>query len=193
MSLIVDEKVRENLTKEEVLLLALNEAEDKKAYEKAKFLFKNELYSEETVENFNEENYDEVYPKTLKGFSLVRNQEGNLYLVKALNADEETDVYGYKVLALPNVNDDEFKTLLHHYRRPCLVKAVVLGLFVLSILAGFAAAFFTFFENVQNANTMELQIGYALSISFMYAGGFVTLALGLLLLYLKKDKKCCKK
>lgn len=193
MSLIVDEKVKENLTKEEVLLLALNEADDKETFEKAKFLFKNELYVEETLEKFNEEDYEEVYPKTVKGYSLVRNQEGNLYFVKALNADEEAEVYGYKVLALPNVSDEEMKKLHHHYKRPCILKAVVVSLLVLGVLAGLAATFLVFFENVQNKSTMEMQFAYAFSMAYMYAGGFTTLGFGLLALVLKKDKKCCKK
>ena len=193
MSLIVDEKVKENLTKEEVLLLALNEADDKETFEKAKFLFKNELYVEETLEKFNEEDYEEVYPKTVKGYSLVRNQEGNLYFVKALNADEEAEVYGYKVLALPNVSDEEMKKLHHHYKRPCILKGVLVSLLVLCVLAGLAATFFVFFENVQNKSTMEMQFAYAFSMAYMYAGGFTTLGFGLLALVLKKDKKCCKK
>lgn len=193
MSLIVDETVKENLTKEEVLLLALNEADDKATFEKAKFLFKNELYVEETLEKFNEEANEVVYPKTFKGYSLVRNQEGNLYFVKALNADDETDIYGYKVLALPNVDEDEMKKLRHHYHRPCILKAVLLSLLVLGVLAGLAATFIVFFENVQNKSTMEMQFDYAFSMAYMYAGGFTTLGFGLLALVLKKDKKCCKR
>ena len=129
MSLIVDEQLKENLTKEEVLLLALNEASDKKTYEKAIFLFKNELYTKEIVDNFNEENYEEVYPKTIKGYSLVRDEMGNLYLVKAMKADEETDVFGYDVLSLPNVSEEELKTLHHHYKRPCIFKGILIVLF----------------------------------------------------------------
>ena len=193
MSLIIDEQVKENLTKEEVLLLALNEASDKKSYEKALFLYKNELYTKELVENFNEDNYVEVYPKTIKGYSLVRDEEGNLYLVKAMKADEETDVFGYEVLSLPNPTDEEMMILHHNFKRPCILKAILLIGFVLAILTGIIATFFVFFENVQNANTNEMQIGYALSMAFMYAGGFVTVSLGLLLLFLKKDKKCCRK
>ena len=193
MSLIVDEQVKENLTKEEVLLLALNEASDKKAYEKALFLYKNELYTKEVVENFNEDNYVEVYPKTIKGYSLVRDEEGNLYLVKAMKADEETDVFGYDVLSLANPTDEEMVALHHHYKRPCVLKAILFVGFVLAIIAGLVATFFVFFENVQNASTGETQIGYALSMAYMYAGGFVTVSIGLLLLILNKNKKCCRK
>ena len=116
-----------------------------------------------------------------------------LYLVKSLNADEESDVYGYEVLSLPNVTEEEFKALAHHYRRPCPLKVVAAILFVLFILFGLSATFFAFFENLQNSQTGEIQLSMAFAVSYMYAGGFVTVALGLLLLVLKKDKKCCKK
>ena len=69
----------------------------------------------------------------------------------------------------------------------------LLSLLVLGVLAGLAATFIVFFENVQNKTTMEMQYAYAFSMAYMYAGGFTTLGFGLLALVLKKDKKCCKK
>ena len=83
MNIIVDEKV-EQLNKEEKLLLALNEVSNEKLFQKAKTLLKKGVYSKELVENFDEEAYIEVSPKTIKGYSLLTNDEGELFLVKAL-------------------------------------------------------------------------------------------------------------
>ena len=63
MNVIVDEKEVVELSKEEKLLLALNEVENQRLYKKAKFLFTKGIYSKDTVEKFDEEAYVEVSSK----------------------------------------------------------------------------------------------------------------------------------
>ena len=188
MDIIVEEKEVNELTKEEKVLLALNELENQKLYKKAVFLFKKGLYSKELVEKFDEEAYIEVSPKTIKGYSVLSNEEGELFLVKALNADSEADVYGFEVLSLPNVTEDELKAL-HEYKKPvCIVKLVLLALYVVFLLLGLYSFLVTLFDSIQ-PNGFDASLATA----YLFAGGYVTIGIGLLMLILKKDKKCCKK
>ena len=190
---IVEEKQVENLTKEEKLLLALNEVNNMHLYKKAKVLFKKELYSKQVVDKFDEEAYVEVSPKTIKGYSLLTNDMGDLVLVKALNADSETDVYGVEVLSLANVSEEEMK-VLHDYKKSiCVGKVVALSAFGLFLFFGLYTFLYNLFENIKNASTGEVQFADALTIAFFYGGGYVLIGLGLLLLFLKGHKKCCKK
>ena len=190
---IVEEKQVEKLTKEEKLLLALNEVNNMHLYNKAKTLFKKELYSKDVVENFDEDAYVEVSPKLIKGYSLLTNEMGELLLVKALKADSETDVYGVEVLSLANVSEEEMKLLQDYKKEVCVVKVVLLSLFGLLLAIGFYNFLYNLFENLKNASTGELQLSDALTVAFFYAGGFTLVGLGLLLLFLKSPKKCCKK
>ena len=188
MNVIVDEKEVVELSKEEKLLLALNEVENQKLLRKAKLLFKKEIYSKQTVEKFDEEAYIEVSPKTIKGYSVLVDEEGNLYLVKAMKADTETDVYGFEVLSLPNVSDEELKVLMEYKKPVCVLKIVLFSVYCLFLLL----ALYTFFVNI--FDTIQ-QYGFAsaLSNAFLFAGGYFTIGIGLLMLILKKDKKCCRK
>ena len=188
MSMIVDETKQETFTKNEVLLLALNEVENKKLYNKALFLFKKGIYESNTVEKFDEEAYIEVSPKTIKGYSVLQDPEGNLLLVKALNADTETDVYGFEVLTFPEVTDEEMKAL-HEFKKPvCVAKISLLSVYVLFLLLGLYSFLVTLFDYIGEAG-----FDTALANAYFFAGGFVTLGLGLLMLILKKGHKCCKK
>ena len=186
MNIIVDEKV-EQLNKEEKLLLALNEVSNEKLFQKAKVLFKKGVYSKDLVENFDEEAYIEVSPKTIKGYSLLTNDEGELFLVKALKADSETDVYGVEVLSLPNVTDEEMKTLADYKKPVCITKIVVFSFFSLFMLIGLYSFLYLFFESLSSG------FDVALLSAFNYVGGYLLIGLGLLLLILKNNKKCCKK
>ena len=187
MSMIVEETAKNTFTKDEVLLLALNEVENQKLYKKAVFLFKKGIYATEQVETVDEEAYIEVSTKTIKGYTLVQDSEGNLLLVKALNADTETDVYGFEVLTFPNVTDEEMKTL-HEYKKPvCGVKIALLSAYILFLALGVYAFIFNLLEY------FEQGFDAALTYAYLYAGGYVTLGFGLLLLMLKKGHKCCKK
>ena len=188
MNVIVDEKEVVELSKEEKLLLALNEVENQRLYKKAKFLFTKGIYSKETVEKFDEEAYVEVSSKSIKGYSVLADEEGNLFLVKAMKADTECDVYGFEVLSLANVTDEEMKTLQEYKKPVCILKLVLLGLYILFLLAGLYTFFVNIFDSIQASG-----FDAALSTSYFFAGGFVTIGIGLLLLILKKDKKCCKK
>ena len=190
---IVEEKQVENLTKEEKLLLALNEVNNMHLYKKAKVLFKKELYSKEVVEKFDEEAYVEVSSKTIKGYSVLTNEMGDLVLVKALNADSETDVYGVEVLSLANVSEEEMKVLHDYKKTVCVGKVVVLSAFGLFLFFGLYTFLYNLFENIKNASTGELQFSDALTVAFFYGGGYVLIGLGLLLIFLKGHKKCCKK
>ena len=189
MSMIVDENLN-TVTKEEVLANLLVEADNKALFEKAKTLFKIGVYSKETVEVFDEEAHTEVYPKTVKGYSLVKDSEGNLKFIKVLKADSETDSYGYEVLSLPSVTDEELKKLCV-LKRPCnVLKIVLLVVYILLLGLGLYSYITTFFDTLgAQGSTFES----ALFESFFYIGGSVTIGFGLLLLILKKDKKCCRK
>ena len=188
MNVIVEEKETVQLTKEEKLLLALNEVENQKLFKKAKLLFQKEIYSKQTVEKFDEEAYVEVSPKTIKGYSVLTNEEGNLYLVKAMNADAETDVYGFEVLTLPNVTDEELKVLMEYKKPVCVLKIVLLSLYLLFLSLGVYSFFVTIFDYIQTYGFSD-----ALSNAYLFSGSAVTLGIGLLMLILKKEKKCCKK
>lgn len=183
MNVIVDEKEEVKLTKEEKLLLALNECSNKELYEKARFLYKFDLYSKEIVEKFDEEAYIEVYPKQIKGYSLVTNEQGDLFLVKELQADSEADSYGYEVLSLANPTDDEMKVLLHHHRPVCILKYVILVTMLLFLGLGFYSFFVNFFDYLQ-----DYGFNATLFNAFDLSGGYIIIGLGLLLLYLKKGK-----
>ena len=187
MDVIVEEKVVSEVSKEAKLLLALTEVQSKKLYEKAKFLYKKGIYSSEVVEKFDEEAYIEVSPKSIKGYSVLQNEDGDLLLVKALNADTETDVYGFEVLSFPTVTDEEMKVLVEYKKPICIVKLSLFCLYVLMLLL----ALYTFLVNLFDS----IQGGFdaALSTAFLFAGGYATIGFGLLLLILKKEKKCCKK
>ena len=188
MSMIVEETAKATFTKDEVLLLALNEVENQKLYKKAVVLFKKGIYATETVESFDEEAYIEVSTKTIKGYSLLQDCEGNLLMVKALNADTESDVYGYEVLSFPNVTDEEFKILLEYKKPVCVGKILLLGVYILFLLISLYSFLVNFFDII-GTNGFDV----ALSNAFFYAGGYFTLGLGLLILILKKGHKCCKK
>ena len=190
---IVEEKEVVKLSKEEKLLLALNEVDNMNLYKKAKTLFKKEIYSKEIVENFDEEAYVEVSPKTIKGYTLLTNDEGELFLVKALKADSETDVYGVEVLSLPNVSEDEMKALSNYKKTICVGKVAILALFGLFLFFGLYSFLFNLFENIKSTPSGEIQFSEALTVAFLYAGGYVLIGLGLLLVFLKNHKKCCKK
>ena len=126
--------------------------------------------------------------KSIKGYSVLADEEGNLFLVKAMKADTETDVYGFEVLSLANVTDEEMKTLQEYKKPVCVLKFVLLGLYSLFLLAGVYTFFVNIFDSIQGSG-----FDAALSTSYFFAGGFVTIGIGLLMLVLKKDKKCCKK
>ena len=191
MNVIVDEKETLNLTKEEKLLLALNACNNKKLLCKAKFLYKIELYSKEVVEEFNEEAYIEVTSKTIKGYSLLTNDEGQLFLVKELQADNETDSYGYEVLSLANPTEDEMKELIE-CNKPLnvgrLVLFCVISLFTLLALIGFLT---TFFDGL--AESGEVDFITALMNPFFVYGASLMIGLASLLSFFKGNKKCCKK
>ena len=190
---IVEEKEVVKLSKEEKLLLALNEVDNMNLYKKAKTLLKKEIYSKEIDENFDEEAYVEVSPKTIKGYTLLTNDEGELFLVKALKADSETDVYGVEVLSLPNVSEDEMKALSNYKKTICVGKVAILALFGLFLFFGLYSFLFNLFENIKSTQSGEIQFSEALTVAFLYAGGYVLIGLGLLLVFLKNHKKCCKK
>ena len=59
-NIIVEEKNAVKLSKEEKLLLALNECNNRKLFQKAKVLFKLDLYSKNEVSSFDENAYVEV-------------------------------------------------------------------------------------------------------------------------------------
>ena len=105
-----------------------------------------------------------------------------------MKADTETDVYGFEVLSLANVTDDEMKTLQEYKKPVCILKLILLGLYCLFLLAGVYTFFVNIFDSIQS-NGFDA----ALSTAYFFAGGFVTIGIGLLMLILKKNKKCCKK
>ena len=187
MDIIVEEKVSENLNKEDKLLLALNEVSNMKLFKKAQFLFKKGIFEKNEVAKFDEENYIEVSNKLIKGYSVLTNEEGNLFLVKELKADSEAESYGFEVLSLPNVTEEEM-SLLREYKKPvCVGKIVLLSAFLLFL----GLAIYGFVTSLLDG----LSAGFdeALSTSFLLYGVSSTLGLGLLLLYFKGNKKCCKK
>ena len=191
MNVIVDEKETVKLGKNEVLLLALNDCNNKKLFQRAKFLFKLGLYSKEEVASFDEEAYIEVSSKTIKGYSLLTDEEGELYLVKELQADSETDSYGYEVLALANPSEDEMRELMHCHKPVCVGKIVLvcaISLFTLLALVGFFKAYFDGL-----ASTGEVDALAALEMPFLCYGASVILGLSSLLLAFKGNKKCCKR
>lgn len=188
MNVIVEEKEVIDVSKEAKLIMALNEVECKKTYLKAKFLYKKGIYSKSTVDNFDEEAYIEVSPKTIKGYSVLQNEDGQLFLVKAMNADSETDVYGFEILSFPTVSDEEMKVLREYKKPVCLVKLALFSVYVLFLLLGLYTFLVSFFNTIQAEG-----FDGALFTSYFCAGGFVTVGFGLLLLILKKEKKCCRK
>ena len=191
MDIIVEEKVSENLNKEDKLLLALNDCNNKKLFKKAQFLYKLELYSKEEAESFDEEAYIEVSQKTIKGYSLLQNEEGDLLLVKVLQADSEAESYGYEVLTLANPTDEEMMELQHCHKPVCVGRIVLLcaiSLFTLLALVGFFKAYFDGL-----ASTGEVDALAALEMPFLCYGASIIIGLGSLLLSLKGNKKCCKK
>ena len=187
MNIVEEKEVEVKLSKEEKLLLALNEVNNMNLYKKAKTLFKKEIYSKEVIENFDEEAYVEVSSKTIKGYTLLTNELGQLFLVKALKADSETDVYGVEVLSLPNVSDEEMKVLADYKKTICVGKIVVLSFYSLFMLIGLYCFLYLLFESLSSG----LEI--ALLSAFNYVGGYILIGLGLLLVFLKGHKKCCKK
>ena len=189
MNVIVDEKETIKLSKEEKLLLALNDCNNKKLYKKAELLFKLELFSKEEVKEFDETLYIEVSPKTIKGYSLLSNDEGNLFLVKELRADSEADSYGFEVLSLANPTDEELKELTECHKPVCVVKLVLFSLYSLFLLLALVGFVVAYFDGYASANGPF----DALSYPFLCFGSSVVLGLGLLLLILKNNKKCCRK
>ena len=189
MNIIVDEKETVKLSKEEKLLLALNDCNNKKLLKRAQILYKLELYSKEEVTDFDENLYIEVSPKTIKGYSLLKNEEGELFLVKELKADNEADSYGYSVLSLANPTDDELKQLMECNKPVCVGKIVLLCVFTFFLflaLLGFVTTYLDGLESAKNAID-------ALTTPFLCYGTSVVLGFGLLLLFFKGNKKCCKK
>lgn len=191
MNVIVDEKEEIKLSKEEKLLLALNEVNNFKLFQKVKFLYKKGLYSKEVVDNFDEESYIEISEKNIKGYSVLANEEGELFMVKALDADSETDVYGYEVLSLSNVTEEELK-LLKDYKKPvCIVKIVLVSLNVLFLLLALFGFLSSLFDNLKTGE--EVDFANALNSAFFIYGASVPVGLAALLLFFKGNKKCCKK
>ena len=188
-NIIVEEKNAVKLSKEEKLLLALNECNNRKLFQKAKVLFKLDLYSKNEVSSFDENAYVEVSPKTIKGYTLVTNDEGDLLLVKELRADSETDSYGYEVLSLANPTDEEMAQLLSCFKPVCVGKIILFCLYSLFLLLAIVGFVTGYFDGLATA-TSALD---ALSYPFLCYGASVVIGLGLLLLILKGNKKCCKK
>ena len=187
MNVIVDEKETVTLSKEEKLLLALNDVADAKLYKKALFLFKKGIYEKNEVEVFDEDGYIEVSNKTIKGYSVLTNEEGNLFLVKELKADSEAESYGYEVLSLPNVTEEEM-SILKDYKKPvCVGKIALLSAYLLFLVLALFGFVTTLLDGLAGGFSL------ALGESFLLFGASITLGLGLLLLYFKGHKKCCKK
>ena len=188
MNVIVDEKENVTLTKEEKVLLALNEVTNMKLFKKAQFLFKKGLYEKQEVESFEEENYIEVSNKAIKGYSVLTNEEGELFLVKELKADSEAESYGYEVLSLPNVTEEEM-SLLKEYKKPiCIAKIALLCVYLLFLGLSLYGFLTSLFDGLGTGTLTD-----ALGTSFLLYGTSSTIGLGILLLYFKGHKKCCKK
>ena len=160
MEMIKEEKVETELTKEEKLANALAFVHDEKLLQKAKFLYSKGLYTTESVENFDESLYTDITTKEFKGYSLLTNEEGELFFVKELDAEDESPVYAHEVISLANVTDEQMH-ILHHYKRPLPILSLVsLSALLLFTLLSLYVFVFGFFEYASSGFSNALLYAY---------------------------------
>lgn len=177
--MIKDEEVN-TLTKEELLNNALNEAKNKELTERAKLLYKLGLYEKNRDDKFNGEDYeDHTYRDGFKGYSLAL-KDGILYLVKPL---DEEECHSYEVLTLANPSAQEFEILKNSVKKNNVLYYVVLGFFLFYIVVSLVASIGLFL------NTVSTDFITALGNSFLCGGTGVVVALGLLVLIIRKGPK----
>ena len=182
-NIVVENEVVE-LSKEEKLLNALNFVSDERLAKKAKLLFQKGIYSKEEVENFNEDEYTDITVKPYKGYSLLTNENGDLFYVKPLNAEEESNVYAHEVISFPSVNEEQMHTLMHYKRPVCGLKIAALSLFLAFSLLTLVTFLYSFFEYYQNG------VFSALAYAYLSVGSSLAVCLvGLCLLFNKPRPK----
>ena len=187
MENIVVEKEEVQLTKEEKLANALNFVNDEKLAHKAKILFQKGIYSKEKVENFTEEDYEDITIKPYKGYSLLTNEAGELFYVKELNTEAESETYAYEVISFPTVTEEQMHQLMHYKRPVNGLKVATLSVFLVFTVFTLFTFFYTFFEQLASSF-----IG-ALAYSFLSVGSSLAVCLGVLcLLFNKPHHKGCK-
>ena len=182
MEMIKEENVELELTKEEKLANALAFVNDVKLLKKAKFLYQKELYSKETVENFDESLYTDITTKTFKGYSLLTNEEGQLFFVKELEAEDESPVYAHEVISFADVTDEQMHVLAH-YKRPINVVSVVtmVSLLFFTFISLYTIVF-GFFEYLANG------LSNALLYAFLSCGSALAVCVAALAIIFAKPK-----
>ena len=186
MSNIIEEKV-DVVSKEEKLTQALDLVERERIAKKAKFLYKKGLYSKETVNSFDDEQYTDLTINLFKGYALLQNAEGELFYVKELSSDSETEVYAYEVISLANVCCDDMHKLMEYKKPVPVLNIILLSVFALFYLAGLVSFFWYFFDTVGEAGFI-----YTLINGMFYVGGYVLLATPLFPLLLPRKPHRCK-
>lgn len=166
MSNIIDEKV-DVVSKEEKLTQALDLVERQRLARKAKFLYKKGLYSKETVNSFEEEKYTDLTINLFKGYALLQNAEGELFYVKELSADSETEVYAYEVVSLANVGCDDMHKLMEYKKPVPVLNIILLSLYGLFYVAGLIVFFYVLFESLKGGFVSALTQAYWTSAGFL--------------------------
>jgi len=194
--IIKEEKELDTRTCDEKLADCLDEIECKHQTHLAKLLYKKGLYHQEEVKEFDLTSYEDfTYKSGVKGYSVYLSNEGQLVLVKELSAEEGDDAYGYNVIYLAKVNEEDMPKIMEYKPRLPIFTLICYGLFVLLLLLGFVDFFIVFFD------TLSSGFDYALQGSFFYIGGFLIVGLGLFILLTDKlfgkkgprgHKCCCK-
>lgn len=187
--LIKDEVITEEKSKEQKALELFNELENKKLQKKAALLYKFDLYDKKQIDSFDENAYTDVtYKNGYKGYALFKDSEGKLIFVKELSAEAGEDTYGFEVLELANLDDSQMHQLHMHANRHPIGMYVLIGGMVLGLLLAAVVFFVLFFDSVSGGFTT------ALTYAYFYAGGYLTVGLGILGLLLQslKGRKCHK-
>ena len=188
---IIKEEVNEvELSKEEKLLNALTLVHDEQLFNKAKFLYQKELYTKEVVKEFDETLYTDITVKIFKGYSLYTNENGSLLFVKELDAEADSPVYGYEIVSLADVTDEQMH-ILKNYKRPVAVLPVLsLSTLLLFSLLTLYTFIFGFLEYLENG------FSNALLYAYLSVGSSLAICLAAIALIFAKSKKhgCkCKK
>ena len=182
MEMIKDEKEEVVLTKEEKLANALAYVNDEKLLHKAKFLYSKGLYSKESVENFDDSLYTDITTKLYKGYSLLTNELGELFFVKALDAENDSPVYAYEVISLANVTDEQMH-VLHHYKRPVPVLNIIA---IAGLLLFTLVSLYTFVFGL--CEYAEGGFSNALLYAFLSTGGSVAVCISALAVIFSRPK-----
>ena len=96
-------------------------------------------------------------------------------------------VYAYEVLNLVNVSDEECHALFHHAHRHPIGMYCIIGGLVFGLLLGLAVFFALFFDSLGSGDFIT-----SLTYAYFYAGGYVTVGVGVLGLLLRSLKRCSK-